>query len=254
MLSEGVETVGEGGLSSVRRYAKATGYVLAELLWPTRCALCESPGSLLCERCRMSLAYIDLWKACPRCGAPFGWRQCTECNRFALERMGLGELPYEACVSAVMFDDAAARIVRRFKDAGEQGLASHIAFMVACSIPPGWLHSADALTCVPATDAARRRRGFDHCELFARECACLLDLPFEGLLEPGRARDQRRLGRSGRLENAKGRFGALDACRGREVILVDDVLTTGATLLSASESLKRAGARSVRCASFARVY
>ena len=59
----------------------------AEVLWPTRCALCDRPGSVLCPQCESSLHFIDAWQACPRCGAPFGRAVCTECNPVALKRM-----------------------------------------------------------------------------------------------------------------------------------------------------------------------
>ena len=81
-----------------------------------------------------------------------------------------------------------------------------------------------------------------------------LELPCEEILEPGKARDQRTLGRSQRMLNASGRFVAQKSCAGMDVILVDDVYTTGATACAAADALVEAGARSVRCATFARVY
>lgn len=235
-------------------YARAAGAVLADLVWPVRCAICESPGACICERCRASLPFVDQWLSCPRCGAPFGVGQCTECNGYSLGRLGLDALPFDGCVSAVLFDDDSARIVRRYKDAGEQGLAGYLAYMVACTIPPGWLDGACAASFVPSTPKAIRRRGFDHCRLMGGECAGFLGLELLDLLQVGRAIDQRRLGRAGRFENMRGRFTADAACKGRRILLFDDVLTTGATLMAASEALKRAGAESVFCATFARVY
>lgn len=45
---------------------------LEELLWPTRCVLCDVPGTLLCEDCRLEIPYIDALHACPYCGRPTG--------------------------------------------------------------------------------------------------------------------------------------------------------------------------------------
>ena len=55
---------------TARLYAEAAAQAVAETLWPTRCAICDEPGELLCERCRSEPPFIDLWRACPICGAP----------------------------------------------------------------------------------------------------------------------------------------------------------------------------------------
>ncbi len=53
---------------------------ICETLWPTRCALCDTPGKLLCPQCARSLEFIDYYRACPRCGSPWGSLQCDRCN------------------------------------------------------------------------------------------------------------------------------------------------------------------------------
>lgn len=66
-----------------------------ETLWPTRCVLCDIPGTLLCHSCRVNLSYLDQLKACPRCGAAYGIHCCTECNHFILEWKSLESFPLE---------------------------------------------------------------------------------------------------------------------------------------------------------------
>ena len=127
---------GERPVPRWRRYALAAAVCLAETVWPTRCVICERLGSVLCERCRRALPYIDQWMACPRCGAPYGMRQCTECNRLSLRDTGFDDLPFEAGVSAAVFSSAVARIVRTHKDGGERRLARDMAYAMACAIPP----------------------------------------------------------------------------------------------------------------------
>lgn len=205
-----------------------------ETLWPTRCACCDSPGSVLCERCEATLEYLDHWKACPRCGAPWGVVQCDRCG--SQEREGGRELPF--CISALRHRGRAALLVRTYKDKGEQRLASALAGLVSNAIPPSWCTWADAVTFVPATAAARRRRGFDHMELFAEELSNLLGLPALASLMPPRALDQRALGRAGRISNMAGRFSVVHPINPRRVILVDDVMTTGATLTEAKRALE----------------
>ena len=67
----------------------------AETLWPTRCAICDRPGNVLCARCARLLPYVDWWRACRRCGSPFGYVQCDACSSVTLARIGRKRLPYE---------------------------------------------------------------------------------------------------------------------------------------------------------------
>ncbi len=225
---------------------------IAETLWPTRCAVCDAPGDVLCGKCRRDLPYIDWWRACPRCGAPFGRVQCTECNPVVLTRLERERLPHDGCASAVAFDEGPARIVRTYKDHGERRLADDIARIMTQTVPPAW--PIDMITFVPASAAAVRRRGFDHAELLSTKLAHLLNAPCTATLARPRTRDQRSLSRRGRLQNTAGRFSTIPGSSPpRRLLLVDDVHTTGATLFDATDALKRAGAHEVRCLTFARV-
>lgn len=239
-------TLTSEGLSHLVAARNAALDALAETLWPTRCALCDAPGSVLCDRCRQALPYIDILDACPRCGAPFGRMQCTECNPLMTRAAGHGILPCTAMASALSLTEQARRLVTTYKDQGEQRLARDLASLMARYVPPRWLHPTPTVTYVPATAAARRRRGFDHGELLARELSRELDLSCTPLLATPHHRDQRRLSRRQRLENA-GR--SMDVLPGATVppslILADDVCTTGATLYAAAAALAHAGAETV---------
>ena len=241
-------------LSVVRDYSCAGAELLAETLWPVRCVLCETAGELVCKSCRSSLVYIDQWLACPRCGAPYGWLQCSECNSFTLSLLGLRELPYEACVSVFPFHDEAARIVCAYKDAGEQDLADFMAYCIACAIPPEWIGSHSCVVFIPATRKAVLRRGFDHCKKLSECVARYLNLPYLHCLESTQVKDQRSLGVADRFVNSQARFSLVESCKGFDIILVDDVYTTGATLCAATQCLREGGAKRVCCATFARVY
>ena len=289
--------------SIVGELGRAIGDAALETLWPTRCAVCDAPGALLCDRCRRDLAYIDRWRACPRCGAAWGRLQCTECNPVTLSRLGLARLPFESCVCAVALDDAAHRIATLYKDAGERRLSAVMGSIMADATDPDWLREADAVTWVPASRTAFRRRGFDHAEELARafaacaggelgagrppaarlQRACahrtsgpplthpqhpcahgggspaahshhpLARVPVVALLDRPATRDQRGLSRAERVENVADRFSAIAGVRvPPRVILVDDVCTTGSTLVAATNALIAAGAERIRCVAFAR--
>ena len=232
--------------------ARLAAEVAAEVLWPTRCALCDAPGSVLCADCERALPRLDWWRACRRCGSPFGLMQCDLCNQTALARLGREKLPFAACASAVMFDEGTSgRIVRVFKDQGEQRLSAAMAALMANALPPSW--EFDAVTFVPATLAAVRSRGFDHAQLVAVEVSSLLDAPCVEALARPKTRDQRALSGRQRIKNLAGRFRCEGTCPQSRLLLVDDVFTTGATLCAATDALLAAGCQEVRCLTFARV-
>ena len=236
-------------------YGKATSLALAETFWPTRCAVCDEPGEVLCARCRRDLPYLDWWRACPRCGAPFGRVQCTECNAVMMAARGLDAPPFDGCASATVFDDASGRVVRTWKDAGERRLGAVMAEVMAQALPPEWARRCCAVVPIPATARAVRRRGFDHGLELAQGVSVLLERPAAELLARPRAIDQRKLSGEQRIENMEGRFRALPGADVPHVVLlVDDVFTTGATLFSAVGALRAAGAEEVYCLTFARVF
>ena len=237
-------------------YAQAAAEVVAESLWPTRCVVCGALGEVLCSSCVAQLPFIDQARACPRCGAPFGQHQCCECNSFSLKGLGRSCLPFNSCVSAVHYSEDVARIVRARKDHDERRLARVMAFYIACAIPPAWVEEPVVLVPVPGTVAALRRRGFDHGLELVKEVGQLLDLPVKSVLRVAQTQDQRGLGRQLRAQNVSGRFSVQGEGASHvpaRVILVDDVYTTGSTVMAATDALREAGAAEVFVASFARV-
>lgn len=239
-----------------KTYLHATNEMLTEALWPTRCIICDTQGTLLCNHCRKTLSYIDYWRACPRCGGPQGMIQCSECNTIALAGLGVSQLPFSRCVNAVDFDDASAKIITAFKDGNERRLAGVMAELLLYAIPPTWTDPciAPTITFIPATRAAFRRRGFDHAQLLAEQLALQTGLHLEGVFKRPKSLDQRSLTRKQRIENMENRFCLQKEEPPRKVLLIDDVYTTGSTLCSASKALASAGTKSIVCATFARVW
>lgn len=232
--------------------ARFAGEVVAETLWPTRCALCDRFGEVLCERCMRALPYLDWWRACKRCGSAYGRVQCATCNPVTLGLIGRESLPFSSCASATMFTAETGHIVRVYKDQGEQRLAATMAALMAHSLPADW--DFDRITFVPATLAAYRWRGFDHAELIARQLARMAGSRCVASFERPRTRDQRSLSRAQRFANLSSSFIAHgQVAAGVRFLLVDDVFTTGATLCCATDALIAAGAAEVRCLTFARV-
>lgn len=237
----------------LRRFGELARLAFTETLYPTRCAVCDAPGKTLCFTCARHLPYIDVVRACPVCGAPHGLLQCSECNRVLLEPFGYTEPPYTQAASAVFLNEDARRIVSIYKDQGEHRLARDIAVIMARYIAPAWAEEGAVVTYVPATKAAKRRRGFDHAESIAREVSFEAGLGFAPLLGPPKRLDQRTLGRSGRIQNMKHSMHIMEEVQvPRALILIDDVCTTGSTLFAATEALKAAGAEHIYALTFAR--
>lgn len=265
-------TLAGGALARVpaplRRPLRELGEGMAELLWPTRCVGCDALGALLCESCRRSMRLIDQEHACPRCGAPFGSLVCTECTDWHVdEREGPGPAPPSAvallgsaldgvCCAAVLEHPVDA-LVRVYKDAGERRCAAVLADLLAQAVfssPVLRGTRYDAIAFVPATPAAYARRGFDHMELVARRLSALAGVDVADVLARGGGADQRGLSRGQRLANVSGDVVALGRLDGARVLLVDDVLTTGATLVACAGALRGAGAVQVMGACVARAW
>ena len=238
------------------------GQAAAETLWPARCSLCNMPGSSLCERCLVHLPYLDVLFACPRCGAPYGVHLCTECNSFTLEEKGLKRIPLDSCASALVFGPEALRIVITYKDRGERDLACSMGKMMARAANPAWIGESVAVG-IPTRPTALKRRGFNASELLARTTAEALGIPYWDALRASDVRDQRALSARQRLQNMAGSMSLKETARADiarmrlsglpSVVLIDDVMTTGATMYAGAAVLRHAGIPHVYGLTFARV-
>jgi len=230
-----------------RRFASAcrdTLALAADLLWPMRCAGCDLPGSLLCDRCRAELALIGREHACPRCGAPDGDRGCAECGR--------SEFTFAQGRCAGVFEWPLARAITLHKDSAELRLTPVLASL-AVSAAGEWCDWAQAVVGVPASPGAFYRRGFDHGALLAAEFGVIAGMPALDALTARPRRDQRHLSREKRRTNA----GASIAVRPftdvpARILVLDDVMTTGSTMEAATVALMGAGAQEVRVLAVAR--
>jgi ComF family protein len=217
---------------------------MLELVSPGRCAGCDAPGPLLCERCARALPRIERADACPRCGAPDAAAHCEECR---------GEpFRFAGAVCAGVLDHPLSRLVVLYKDGGERGLARVLGSLIveALAEDASW---ADAVVGIPASRSALLRRGFDHGGELAAAVAASLHRPVLEPLVSGPHADQRRLGRKERAANvAAGLVLRPSVELPSRILVVDDVFTTGATLDAAATVLLSGGAGEVRAAAVAR--
>lgn len=183
----------------------------------------------------------------------------VQCARCAREPLGL-----DACFAALPYAFPWSGLVARYKFGSETGWAR---FMAAALLDqPGvsglldGLSSGDFLLPVPLSAERLGWRGFNQAWMLAKElqhqsgCRAQLDATF--LLRIRHTRPQSELKRSDRLANLQGAFAVeplrAAALQGREVVLVDDVMTSGASLLTAAQVLRQADVRRVSAIVLAR--
>ncbi len=233
-----------------------------DVVFPPCCVLCANtlePGAVpVCATCWHRLPRI-LPPRCDRCGAtrltPAESGGCAACARSALGRL--------RAAAAFRLEAGAARVVRELKYRGWAALAGGMGaamkepalrLLGGATLQP----AQTTLVPVPVTGARLRERGFNQAQLLAEPLGATLGQPVLDILErlPGRRR-QAGLGQRERKVNVSGRVRASagpEAGRPRAALLVDDVVTTGATAAVCARALAEAGWRPLGVISFARAW
>lgn len=216
---------------------------------PARCTVCHAwPSQVVCNACVARFA-----QPVPRCATcalpvPAGVQQCGACLK--------EPPPLDACLAAVAYDWPWADCVTQFKFGAQPGWAGALATVMR-STP--WVEPAleQAALVVPMPLARERlaERGYNQALLLARHLAPdKTDATL--LLRTRHTAAQSALTRAERLQNVQGAFAVeplrAHELRGRRVVLVDDVMTTGASLRAAASALRLAGAAHITALVFAR--
>lgn len=220
------------------------------LLYPKLCGVCGEPLGeepvYFCSSCRAALTN-DPHPQCPRCAGtvgPFAHVEdgCLSCRD--------AHFHFEQAVRLGPYDGLLREVVLRMKHVSHEGLAELVGEL--------WVEhaedrlrrlGAEVVVPVPLHWRRRWRRGYNQSEALARALAERLGLPCRsGWLRRIRATPlQTQQTPSDRRQNVRGAFraAAVSALRGKTVLLVDDVLTTGSTCSEAARALRAAGARRV---------
>jgi len=217
------------------------------------CPVCgERDGDgcgLLCPECRAELPLVPPEAPhCPGCGGvPDGLlAMCRAC-------MSCGSRPWQDAATVMEYRGEGAQFMKRFKSGHAPELARPLGFLAAEKIRKlNW--RADLIVPVPLRFLRRWRRLYNQSSLFGERVGAELGIPCRELLTklPGGAK-QAGLSRAKRLKNRL-RFEVKDpeALRGKNVILVDDIFTTGSTLAAAAKALRSAGPAMIHVLSGAR--
>ncbi|MDR2615092.1 MAG: ComF family protein [Oscillospiraceae bacterium] len=204
---------------------------LIDLLFPPKCCFCGK------------IVFTHRDDVCPEC-----WE--------TLPGLSGGERRIEnaaRCVSALRYEGGVRRGFLRYKFSGDYWLGEVFGEILAGVVFEALGVEFDAVTWVPLSARRLRKRGYDQAKILAETVAGLLGLP----LVPALVKKRDTTANSSlkkaaeRLPNVSGAYEPLSGIEGLRLLLIDDVLTTGATLSECAGALMRGGAARVVCAAFA---
>jgi ComF family protein len=210
-----------------------------DLLLPLRCLGCGREGDLICPSCRQSLPMIRL-PLCQRCGATSGeGNLCHSCVNYPLTIDGIR--------SAFLFQGTVRQAILQLKYRHLKSVAAPLGQLLAEYLGSHPL-KGEVIIPVPLHPKRIRERGYNQASLLAKELSRLVGLPLveDTLIRERDALPQART-RSAieRRNNVQGAFICHQGLEGKQILLLDDVCTTGATLDACAIALKAAGASSV---------
>lgn len=208
---------------------------------PFLCSLCGSPlftrGGHLPALCAACTETLHPWRgpACPVCGHPgdLGGDVCEECAASPIVETRVRFL-YEGLVT---------NLVSAFKRAYNPRIVAFVADELAdVYAATGW--NATVVP-VPASRSGRRTRGYDQMAAVARSMRRRHAIPFWNGLRRRGGEQQKRLDRSGRASNQAAVYRLRSDPPGGDIVILDDVVTTGATVRSCADTIRKAG--EIRC-------
>lgn len=210
--------------------------VLLDLLFPPRCVFCHK------------LLKTGERELCVACGRELPWTEGTQAEQ-------PGEF-FSLCVSPLWYQDAVRDSFHRYKFKERTGYAKTYGRLMAGCVNAHLAGRYDLITWVPLSAASLKRRGYDQAMLLAMATALALGEVAVETLVKVRATDTQ----SGLSDDSARRANVLGAYRvtdeelvtGRRILLIDDIITTGATIAECARVLLTAGATDVVCATLAR--
>jgi ComF family protein len=228
------------------------------LFFPDECRICDRALTQItrvpvCAECLESPAPLESEYFCTSCNTPFA-------NGFPLDDRGLcaacrsGLRGFDRAASFGFYEGNLRALIHLYKYSGMRPLARPLAGFLERAIPID--DGFDAVVAVPLHWRRKLDRGFNQAELLARHIAAKRRLPLVNALRRERPTAvQAGLAMAGRRRNVAGAFRAHPRAdvKGKRILLIDDVMTTGATASACAAVLKRVGAKSVSLATLARV-
>ena len=228
-----------------------------DFIYPPVCPLCNAGVSThgeLCADCWAAVNWID-GPHCAKCGYPFISGYDTD-GEILCPTCAAGKNELDWIRSACVYDDASKQIMLPFKHCGKIKYARFMANAMIWALRDRDTHDIDIVMPVPLAWRRLFHRGYNQATLLARPIARAMGVrvDYDSVRRKYRADMGHKSARQ-RAENIRGVFRVVrpDKIRGKHILLVDDVMTSGATFMELHRVLKRAGAASVSGVSFCRV-
>lgn len=223
---------------------------LKNLLFPEKiaCCICGKEirdNGLLCPGCKNKIPYIH--KGCLKCG-------CALCSGDYCPRCKASAFDFERNYAAAAYDGFVKNIVYRFKN-GDKYLYEPLSETIAQKLMKEGV-KCDIVVSVPLSHKVLKKRGYNQSALLAQKISQTMNTPYADALIKTRETDfQKNLTATERRKNMENAFKVSDeqAVKGKTVLAVDDVITTGTTLSEIAATLKKAGTKEVICCTFAAV-
>lgn len=229
--------------------------MVLNLFFPPRCGFCAAlfdwaavPEANLCEQCISRITFIGL-ESCRFCGKQLNNHKQTECGQCA------GLKYYTRAISACEYEGLVREKLLEFKYKGNRQLAGIFSYFIAKKLKMTKQQNFDIIISVPIHSSKREERGFNQSELIAGSIAEYLGKPLStcNLIRTKQTESQSKLDKKYRFQNIRDAFEVVNAgeIRGKRILLIDDILTTGATANECSKILKESGAEEVYVATVA---
>lgn len=211
---------------------------LTDLFFPPRCVFCNCVipvGQELCPSCQESICLVHYQ-----------------------ERVIMGSSGNDIiCMAPLRYQTLVRKSILLFKYYGKLWRASYFGKMIAEEVLSSEIpFHIDLVTCVPMSRKKQKNRGYNQSEVIAKEAVKLLNLPYKNLLEKLRDNtEQHTLSARAREFNTVDVYSLVhdkDIIQGKNILLIDDIITTGSTVKSCAEVLQKGGAGNIVCCAIAK--
>ena len=216
-------------------------------LYPPRCCNCDNQGAVFCMDCFSQIKQIT-GNTCRKCGYPIGKKQkyCADCMQ--------NPPPFDQMRSWAVYDGPLKKAIHSLKYQKDLALGSILADpLVELLNKSDWIF--DLVIPVPLSRARLRKRGYNQAALIAWSLAAKMDIQYsnDAVARVRHTETQISLDVNKRFMNLMDAFYANPAkLKTRNILIIDDVITTGATMQNCTSAIRKAGAEKVYCLSVAR--
>ncbi len=210
-------------------------FAFLDLLWPPHCAICNSrtEDAPVCGMCLDGM-HPESGVFCPECGGEITGMACAKHPHPA----------YSCFVPAFRFDDFVRDLIHLLKYSNRRDIGVHFGEIIYNRASrEGFLDGIDGLVPIPLHKARKRDRGYNQSEVIAKGISSLGRIPIltKGIHRKKNTSSQTKLDYDERQKNVEDAFEINIDLRGKHLIIIDDVITTGATTRELARTIARAG-------------